>query len=151
MSTTGGRQVGADAEAEEELEDVAPAGSAPEAASRAEPEAAPEAEADGSEAGSSSDGEEGSGSDGDVFEVEPIRASKKEADEETGEEVEFFLVRWKGWTADDDTWEPRTNIMDVTTIETFEAERAARELAREAALAKKGGAPAKSSRGLVMN
>ena len=31
-----------------------------------------------------------------------------------------FLVRWEGWGKDDDTWEPRENILDEALIADYE-------------------------------
>lgn len=86
----------------------------------------------------------------DVYEVESILA-RRIANDEKGRPVEQFMVRWVGYTKDDDTWEPRENIIDNALIADFEARRT-RELERKRRLAADPKQkPAKSLRSLVRN
>lgn len=45
------------------------------------------------------------------FEVEAIRDSKSD-----GKRGELFLVKWKGWTDKDNTWEPKENLAHAADI-----------------------------------
>ena len=63
-------------------------------------------------------------------------------------------MRWVGYSPEDDTWEPRDNIVDESLISEFdercariEADKAKRKLAEEDPKLK----PAKSLRALVWN
>ena len=49
-----------------------------------------------------------------------------------GKHVEF-RVRWRHWSADDDTWEPRANIIDKSLIKAWHAKRKAAREAKERA------------------
>ena len=48
-----------------------------------------------------------------------------------------YLVRWLGWSCDDDTWEPARNILDQQLVADFDAARAERAQAAEAARAQR--------------
>ena len=81
--------------------------------------------------------------------MESLRARRVDVDED-GNRVEMFLVRWKGWTCDDDTWEPRENIVDTECIEDFFRQREAEQARKREAELKKGAAAA-HGRSLVRN
>ncbi|XP_073195505.1 M-phase phosphoprotein 8 isoform X2 [Lepidochelys kempii] len=89
---------------------MAAAGSGEEAAAAAEAEAEKEKEAAaasgqaGGDAGAESEEEE------DVFEVEKILDVKTE-----GGKI-LYKVRWKGYTSDDDTWEPEVHLEDCKEV-----------------------------------
>ena len=72
------------------------------------------------------------------FEVESIRAQRT-----TEEGAVEYLIRWKGHTWEDDTWEPKENVLDPALVADFEA----REKAREEKLAKKGAKRGKPAAG----
>lgn len=85
--------------------------------------------------GCEEEAEEGEGeeSDGDVYEVDSIRAKRMVRDG-SGVATAEYLVRWVGYTCEDDTWEPTEHI-SPELIEDFEAQLALRQ---PAALAGKG-------------
>ena len=106
---------------------------APEAGARDEA-AGDEAEAGeegaaGEEEESEGEGEgEGAGEgEGDVYEVESIRKKRMGPGEieggASGPGAEY-LVRWKGYSSDDDTWEPVEHILDAALLAEFEERRA---------------------------
>ena len=65
--------------------------------------------------------------------------------EDTGGEE--FLIRWKGCTFEEDSWEPKANIIDESLITDFEAREARREAALAAQKSKrKKGAKVKGSK-----
>ena len=72
------------------------------------------------------------------FEVESIRAQRT-----TEEGAVEYLIRWKGHTWEDDTWEPKENVLDPALVADFEA----CENAREEKLAKKGAQRGKPAAG----
>ena len=107
-----------------------------EAAAATGEEAAKEGEGEG---GQEAEGEE----EGEELEVESIRA--KRVNEDTGGEE--FLIRWKGCTFEEDSWEPKANIIDESLITDFEAREARREAALAAQKSKrKKGAKVKGSK-----
>ena len=117
----------------------------------AEGEEAESQAAEGEEEGEEEDeeGGEGEGSDGDVYEAECVRAKRVRVDED-GAEVEEYLVRWVGYTVEDDTWEPRENLLEGSLIEDFERREAAAS-ERKRALGDTKAKPPKSHRSLVKN
>ena len=52
------------------------------------------------------------------------------------------MVKWKGWSAKHNTWEPKENILDERLIEEFEQRQAAR-----APVKRRAGAPPSSGSG----
>mmetsp|Transcript_40730 Transcript_40730/g.67651 ORF Transcript_40730/g.67651 Transcript_40730/m.67651 type:complete len:261 (-) Transcript_40730:195-977(-) len=70
------------------------------------------------------EGEEGEEGEEDVYEAAEIRAHRLSVDA-NGQSVSEFLVRWKGYTWEDDTWEPKENILDKALITEFEQRQSA--------------------------
>lgn len=56
-------------------------------------------------------------SESDVYEVEQILDDKKIKN------VRYFLVRWKGFSKKDDTWERKSNLMCPDILEEYEAKK----------------------------
>jgi Chromo (CHRromatin Organisation MOdifier) domain len=54
--------------------------------------------------------------DEDIWEVERIIDYKKKQNKMKEDE---YLIRWKGWSKDYDTWEPRSHIQDQNLIDIF--------------------------------
>jgi len=54
--------------------------------------------------------------DEDVWEVEKLVDYRKKNKNRKEDE---YLIRWKGWSSDDDTWEPRSHINDQNLIDKF--------------------------------
>ncbi len=106
-----------------------------------------EDEQSGGEGGDEEGGDEEGGEGGDegeeeeVYEVQEIRARRVVVDAK-GRSVEEFLVRWKGYTLDDDTWEPREHILDEALLTDFEAVRRSLAIPCLALLAVGGAVPA---------
>ena len=61
--------------------------------------------------------------DGDEYEVESIRTRRVRYNEE-GQAVEEFLVRWVGYSCDDDTWQPREHLLECKVFHEWEAAQA---------------------------
>jgi hypothetical protein len=87
------------------------------------------------------DGEEES------FEVSSIRARRVVIGDD-GSEREEYLVRWAGYTCDDDTWEPRESLEELDVFAEFE-ERCAREIAINAHAKPNGGASKSKPRSFI--
>jgi hypothetical protein len=67
------------------------------------------------------DGVDESGSDSDddmIYQVERIIDSRPSVDK--GVELLEYRVRWEGYAAADDTWEPSANILDKTLVTKFD-------------------------------
>ena len=65
--------------------------------------------------------EEESESDGDTYEVHAIINSRT-----TSDGTVEYLIKWRGWGPQHNTWEPACNIMDEELIATFEAKQASK-------------------------
>jgi len=61
-----------------------------------------------------------------TWEMEQIIDQRGDDDEKE------YLIRWYGWTADGDTWEPGASVLDRTLVSTFEERLAAEQATREA-------------------
>ena len=118
-----------------------PKAEAEEASEKASEEAEAEAEADEEDDANAEDDEEDD--EEAVYEVEEIRARRLVKGRNGEEGTEEFLVRWKGYTLDDDTWEPRENIFDEALLADFEKRHAAAEERRKALNQKPAKAKAK--------
>jgi hypothetical protein len=74
-------------------------------------------------AGPGSDGEcTDSGSESCIFTAEKIVDMRRN---EFG--VREYRVRWEGYSAEDDTWEPSEKLLDPVLLETWESGRAPRD------------------------
>ena len=97
-------------------------------------------------AGGASEGEDGEedGEEGgeEKYEVSSIRARRVVIGED-GAECQEYLVRWVGYTCDDDTWEPKENLEGLEVFAEFE-ERRARQMAAEGQDKTKGGGASKA-------
>ena len=72
-----------------------------------------------------------------MYEVSSIRAKRVVVGDD-GAECEEYLVRWVGYTCEDDTWEPRENVEELDVFAEFK-ERRAKEMMMEAQAKAKGG------------
>jgi hypothetical protein len=88
-------------------------------------------------AGEGEDGDDESESEEDVYEVANILDARESADGSTE-----YLIKWKGWGAQHNSWEPREHIMDEELIGAFEQRRAAKQ--KKAASPRPKGRPAGS-------
>lgn len=104
-------------------EDAAPPPPPP----RADADHQPAAEGvDGGDNGGSGDEEEeddaeDSDAESEVYEVSHIVDARTAADGTTE-----YLIKWRGWGAQHNTWEPREHIMDDELVANFEEKRAAK-------------------------
>ena len=104
-------------------EDAAPPPPPP----RADADNQPAAEGvDGGDNGGSGDEEEeddaeDSDAESEVYEVSHIVDARTAADGTTE-----YLIKWRGWGAQHNTWEPREHIMDDELVANFEEKRAAK-------------------------
>ena len=79
------------------------------------------------------EGEEDEGEEeGDVFEVEAILA-KRTVNDEHGNPIDEYRVRWVGFSREDDSWEPRENLLDGSLLADFEARQKLKEATASAA------------------
>ena len=79
------------------------------------------------------EGEEDEGEEeGDVFEVEAILA-KRTVNDEHGNPIDEYRVRWVGFSREDDSWEPRENLLDGSLLDDFEARQKLKEATASAA------------------
>jgi hypothetical protein len=76
--------------------------------------------------------EDGGEEEGDVYEVEAILA-KRTVNDEHGNPIDEYRVRWVGFSRDDDSWEPRENLLDGSLLADFEARQKLKEATASAA------------------
>lgn len=76
--------------------------------------------------------DDGGEEEGDVYEVEAILA-KRTVNDEHGNPIVEYRVRWVGFSRDDDSWEPRENLFDGSLIADFEARQKLKEATASAA------------------
>ena len=76
--------------------------------------------------------EDEGGEEGDVFEVEAILA-KRTVNDEHGNPIDEYRVRWVGFSREDDSWEPRENLLDGSLLADFEARQKLKEATASAA------------------
>uniref|UniRef100_A0A034VKJ4 Chromobox protein-like protein 3 n=1 Tax=Bactrocera dorsalis TaxID=27457 RepID=A0A034VKJ4_BACDO len=82
--------------------------------------------------------EEDDGGDEEVYEVKDIVGHKVEHG------VTYYLIRWKGYTKDDDTWEPEDTLSCPDIIERYQNKQSANKTNKKSGVAAKKGRPTKS-------
>ena len=66
---------------------------------------------------------DGATADGETYEVEELLAERIR--DKGGRVLTEYLVKWVGYSTEDNTWEPHRNILDVELMHKFEARRCA--------------------------
>ncbi|XP_036222161.1 M-phase phosphoprotein 8 isoform X3 [Bactrocera oleae] len=81
--------------------------------------------------------EDEDGGDEEVYEVKDIVGHKIEHG------VTYYLIRWKGYTKDDDTWEPEDTLSCPDIIERYKNKQSASKTIKKSGVAAKKGRPIK--------
>ncbi|XP_036319282.1 M-phase phosphoprotein 8 isoform X1 [Rhagoletis pomonella] len=81
--------------------------------------------------------EEGDGEGEEVYEVKDIVSHKVEHG------VTYYLIRWKGYTKDDDTWEPEDTLSCPDIIERYKNKQSPSKSSKKTGVAAKKGRPVK--------